>query len=149
MSKPAQMGRIAPRWIRFLVISVAALALTACGSTGPGMAQVSGKVTYNGNPVTKGTVSFQSTTPDGRNATGMIDPDGSYRLQTENPGDGALVGDYIVVISARDNPILDYIPKTPVAPKLLVPAKFENPATSGLKATVKSGSNPIDFPLKD
>src|SRR6185312_987326 len=102
------------RRLRILAVAVAALIPMACGATGPGMAQVSGKVTYNGNPVPKGTVSFQSTIPGGRNATGMIDPNGSYRLQTENPGDGALVGDYIVAIYAHDEPVLDYIPKTPV-----------------------------------
>ena len=145
----ARMGRNAPPWMRFFVVALSAMAPMACGSTGPGMAQVSGKVTYKGNPVTKGTITFQATSPGGRNATGMIDPGGYYRLQTENPSDGALVGDYVVVISARDDEVLDYIPKTPVPPKYLVPAKFEDPKTSGLKATVKSGSNPIDFELKD
>ena len=52
-----------------------------------------------------------------------------------------------MTIYAHDEPILDYIPKTPVPPKLLVPAKYEKPETSGLKATVKSGSNPINFDL--
>ncbi len=121
-----------------------------CGSSGPEMASVHGKVTYNGQPVPKGTVSFQSTAPEGgRNATGMINPDGTYTLQTENPGDGAQLGEYRVAISARDDAILDYIPKKPVPPKRLVPEKYENPDTSGLTATVKSGSNEVDFPLSD
>ena len=124
-------------------------AAIGCGSTGPGMAQVTGKVTYQGKPVPKGLVSFVATGPDGRNATGQIDESGNYRLQTENPGDGALTGDYNVSISARDDVILDYIPKKPIPPKYLAPAKYEDPAKSGLKATVKSGSNSIDFPLAD
>jgi len=140
----AARGRFA-----LFLLAVAGSIPIACGSTGPGMAQVSGKVTYQGKPVPLGTITFLTKAPDGRNATGLIGPDGSYRLQTENPGDGALIGDYNVTISARDEPVLDYIPKKPVPPKLLVPEKFEKPATSGLTAGVKGGSNPIDFNLKD
>jgi len=113
------------------------------------MAKVFGKVTYQGKPVPQGSITFQATSPGGRNATGQIDSDGNYTLQTENPGDGALLGDYIVTIYAHDEPILDYTPKVPIKPKLLVPAKYEKPETSGLKATVKAGSNPINFDLQD
>lgn len=134
---------------RLLVLACMAVAPLACGSTGPGMAPVSGKVTYNGKPVPKGSVTFASTTQGGRNATGQLDANGFYKLQTENPGDGALIGDYLVTIYAHDEPILDYIPKKPIPPKILTPTKYEKPETSGLKATVKSGSNTFDFELKD
>jgi len=130
------------------VLVIAAMVPIAC-SGGSGLSSVSGKVTYKGKPVPKGTVAFQSTKPDGRNATGAILEDGSYTLQTENPGDGALPGDYNVTISARDDVILDYQPLKPVPPKRLAPAKYEQAETSGLKATVKSGSNTINFDLTD
>lgn len=114
------------------------------------MARVRGVVTYNGQPVPKGLISFQTTAGDGRNATGLIQPDGSYELQTESPRDGALLGDYRVSVSAReDDEVLMYIPKKPVKPKLLVPQKYENPQTSGLTATVASGSNTHNFDLVD
>ena len=132
-----------------LFLAAISLTMAGCGATGPGMAQVTGKVTYQGKPVPKGTVSFVPTAPGGRNATGQIDESGNYRLQTENPGDGALTGDYSVSIAARDDVVLDYIPRKPIPPKYLAPAKYENPATSGLKATVKSGSNTVDFALTD
>jgi len=113
------------------------------------MASVRGVVTYNGQPVPKGLVSFQTVAPDGRNATGIIQPDGSYELQTENPRDGALLGEYRVSISARDDEVLMYIPKKPVPPKRLVPEKYENPQTSNLTAIVESGSNTHNFDLTD
>lgn len=144
--------RIGPRrLILTFAAPIAAIALlSGCGSSGPEMASVSGKVTYNGQPVPKGTISFQTTDPDGRNATGMIQPDGSYELQTEQPGDGALLGNYRVSISAREEEeILMYIPKKPVKPKLLIPEKYENPATSNLTAAVTSGSNTHNFELTD
>ncbi len=136
---------------RFRCLVVAAVALTAiaCGSTGPGMTQVSGKLTYQGKPVPKGLVSFVPASPGGRIATGQIDENGNYQLQTESPGDGALYGDYLVTISARDDVVLDYIPKKPVPPKYLVPARYEGPDTSGLKATVAKGAGSINFDLKD
>ncbi len=120
----------------------------ACGKSGPEMARVTGKVTYGGKPVPKGTITFIPVA-EGRNAVGALGPDGTYRLQTEQPGDGALLGDYKVTISAHDEAVLDYIPAKPVAPKLLAPAKYEDPKTSDLKATIKSGSNTIDFALTD
>jgi len=113
------------------------------------MARVSGKVTYQGKPVPKGTVSFVSTDPGRRNATGQLDQNGNYRLQTEEPDDGAELGDYQVTLYSHEEPILDYRPKVPVKAQRLVPQKYEDPKTSGLKRTVKSGSNTFDFELTD
>jgi len=131
-----------------VIAIVATFIVSGCGRSGPEHGRVSGTVTYNGKPVPKGTISFQAVDPKGRNATGAIEPDGSYTLQTEEPGDGAQLGDYRVAISAREDEVLDYIPTKPIPPKRLVPAKYESPETSELKATVKSGKNDIPFDLK-
>jgi len=114
------------------------------------MASVSGKVTYNGKPVPLGTVVFQANDPNGHNATGAIGSDGSYTLQTEKPGDGALLVDYKVSISAIEGGevALDYVPPKPIKPKRLVPEQYENPETSGLTRKVESGSNMFNFDLK-
>ena len=114
------------------------------------MAKVTGKVTYNGKPVSKGTVTFITTVEGGgRNATGEIQPDGSYKLQTEAPGDGAQLGEYKVTIYSHDDVILDYTPPKPIPPKILVPEKYEKPGTSGLTKKVERGSNTINFDLVD
>jgi hypothetical protein len=136
-----------------MAAAVVGTALGCGGSDGPEMAKVTGTVTYNGKPVTKGTISFQPTDPaNGAPANGVIE-DGSYRLQTTEPGDGARLGDYQVGIrSVEGEPDvpLDYIPKKkPAPPKSLIPQKYENPAASGLTAKVESGSNTLDFDLKD
>jgi hypothetical protein len=134
-----------------LALAAAAMALSpmACGRSGPELARVTGTVTYQGKPVPKGTVSFVSTEPGRRNATGQLDEQGNYRLQTEEPGDGAELGDFDVAIFSHDEPILDYRPKVPVKAQRLIPEKYENPKTSGLKKTVKSGSNTFNFELTD
>jgi hypothetical protein len=113
------------------------------------MATVTGKVTYKGQPVPKGTITFVTLDKNGRNATGAIQPDGSYKLQTEDPGDGAQLGEYNVTVSARDDEILDYTPPKPIPPKRLVPEKYERPQTSGLTKKVERGKNNIDIPLVD
>ena len=141
--------KAAARAAFFVATTLVATLPIACGPGGPEKASVSGKVTYQGKPVPKGTISFVPVSTTGRSATGAIQPDGSYTLQTETPRDGAQLGDYFVTISAHDEPILDYTPQKPVKPQLLAPAKYENPKTSDLKETVKSGSNTFNFDLKD
>jgi hypothetical protein len=128
--------------------SLALIAL-ACGPSGPPMGRVYGTVTYQGKPVTKGTIAFISTDPNRSNASSPIDSDGSYTLQTVEPGDGAQVGDYRVTITGKDPDALNTpLPGEPVKVKSDVPAKYENPQTSGLTATVAAGSNKIPFDLK-
>jgi hypothetical protein len=61
--------------------------------------KVSGKVTYKGEPVPKGGVTFEPVTPAGRHASGTIE-NGYYTLTTSTEGDGALPGDYRVIIVA-------------------------------------------------
>jgi hypothetical protein len=113
------------------------------------MARVTGKVSYQNKPVMKGTVTFVAASPSARNASGILDPNGYYTLQTETAGDGAQLGDYDVTIYAHDEQVLDYKPKVPVKAERRTPEKYENPKTSGLKATVKSGSNEFNFDLTD
>lgn len=133
------------------LLATIALASTplACGRTGPEMAAVSGTVTYQGKPVPKGTITFVALNSGQRNATGQLDQQGFYRLQTEEASDGAEPGDYDVTIYSHDEKILDYKPRVPIKPVILAPRKYENPKTSGLKRTVKSGSNKFDFELTD
>ncbi|HZW33526.1 MAG TPA: hypothetical protein VFF52_22595 [Isosphaeraceae bacterium] len=146
-------------WVRLVALVALAVSPLGCGESGPEMARVTGRVTYQGKPVSKGTVAFHSTDPQKRpNATGTLDPNGYYKLQTHEPGDGAQLGDYDVTIYSHDdatmniggvNIVPQYIPKTPVKPKPLTPTKYEDPKTSGLRKTVKSGSNTFDFELTD
>ncbi len=84
-----------------VVALLSALAAVGCGSSGPTMGRVSGTVTYKGKPLEKGTVTFLSTDGERPNATGPIQA-GSYTLQTTEPGDGAVVGEYKIAVSDID-----------------------------------------------
>src|SRR5262249_29072756 len=61
---------------------------------------VSGTVTYNGQPLDKGAISF--VPEKGTGATGAIE-NGSYALSTAGGGDGALPGKYKVTIMAKED----------------------------------------------
>ena len=123
---------------------------TGCGSSGPAMGRVSGTVKVNGQPLTKGTVTFISTDGNRPNATGALDSSGGYTLQTTEPGDGALVGTYKVAVSDVDasalNTAMPGMP-APVA-KSAIAKTYLDANASGLTATVAAGSNTQDFDLK-
>lgn len=126
---------------------------------------VSGKVTYKGQPLEKGEILFHLATPDPKGinngATGTIS-NGSYSLSTRSADDGAFPGEYIVTIVSLDVDMTkaqanagggvarqDDVAKANRAAKSLIPQKYGQTSTSGLKATVKESSNTIDFELTD
>lgn len=128
------------------------IALQGCGGgDGPEMASVSGTVRHKGEPVTRGTITFMPE-GEGQPATGVIGSDGSYALQTVEPGDGARLGRYkvIVITSDVDTETFDsaMLPKEMPKGTRLTPEKYEKPETSGLSAEVKSGRNSLDFDLE-
>lgn len=141
-----------PRDARLPMFLVAPLLLGApagCGpaSEHPATAPVRGKVTYRGQPVPRGTITFLSD--GGEAASAMIRTDGSYVLGTFGPADGAVHGRHKVGIIADDgDPSL--LPGSPGyrTPRDLVPKKYNNPSTSGLAADVTEDGRAIDFDLK-
>ena len=148
----------------------AVLVLFGCGDdSGLGSRyKVTGKVTYKGELVPKGTVNFipvKPPPPEGRAATGVI-KDGYYSLSTAGGEDGALPGEYNVAIVAVDIDMSSAIAKKPgelpkihegdpayqkavKAAKKLVPDKYGVSETSGLKATVGTSSKEVNFDLTD
>lgn len=127
------------------VLLLVSFVLTGCG---PSMGQVAGKVAWpDGAPATElagGQVIFESQElrTTGR---GEIDKDGGFTLRTTAEGDGVQAGEYEVAI-------VEHRPSTggeggPIAPQRL-PTKYYDFKTSGLKATVKSGTNPVTLTVE-
>lgn len=163
-----------------LVVVTALVGCLGCGKKGSDLptVPVTGKITWKGEPVVDATVSFASNVPDAKPANGKTDAQGNYSLQTYLSGtsqtDGALPGDYIVMVTKFDsgNPqkptaeeaakqatetqrALENVVKTgqPTgmqgAPTLVTPAKYQT-KESPLKATVKKGEkNEFNFTLED
>jgi hypothetical protein len=124
--------------------------LVGCGSgedPHPATVSVQGKVTYQGQPVPKGTITFQPA--GGRPAVGEIKPDGTYRLSTFGEMDGAIPGAHKVMILANTGDPTK-MPSSPgyVVPKDLVPRKYASPETSGLEVNVSKDKASYDFDLK-
>jgi hypothetical protein len=93
-------------------------------------APVKGTVTFKGKPLTKGRVVFE---PDGagKEASGEIQPDGSFVLTTYQKDDGAVIGTHHVSIITNE--------KT-------VPAKYGSGNTSKIEIEVSQGK--ADYPIE-
>ena len=145
---------------------VASAVLLACGVAGCGddgfgrRYPVSGSVTFDGEPLPEGSITFTPEDPAGRVASGMI-IDGSYRLTTVDREDGALPGRYKVSITADQADLSeakavaeagggaamreDLVGKAPRTS--LIPPRYNLSATSGLEAQVEERNNSFDFAL--
>jgi hypothetical protein len=122
-----------------LLLALTCVAALGCGSELP--STVSGKVTLDGAPLTKGTVTF-APQGEGRIAYGEIDSSGNYTVRTLND-QGMQVGEYNVTIIATGE-----APASDIPPPLLTPAKYANAQTSGFTASVKPGPNTFNFALE-
>jgi hypothetical protein len=90
--------------LKSLTVMIALLgACSGCGTSAGNAAliPVKGKVTYKGQPLTKGRVTFESQ-DSGKRSTGKLEADGTFVLSTYTQGDGVVAGDYTVIITDVD-----------------------------------------------
>ena len=129
------------------------VAVAGCG--GVPMAQVKGTVKYDGKPLKSGTIRFEA--PGVKPATGKIVDGEIVELTTFKANDGVPVGNHKVAVWALEeaasavvaNPGESKTGANYMAGKSLIPAIYNDPATSGLTAEVKSGAgNTVAFELK-
>lgn len=119
---------------RFGICALLFAGANGCGGSGP--VPVKGIVRLNGEPLAHASVTFIAQDEGGRDATGTTDAKGVFQLSTFKPGDGALRGNYKVVIQAatvvegsaatqeeamraKSKPLAD--PKSRVAPRFSQP----------------------------
>ncbi len=117
-------------------------AFVGCGGT---QGRVSGHVTLDGQPLTKGDISF-APAGEGVAATGQINSRGNYSLMVGTSAD-IPPGSYRVTVVAVE-PVAPTPENPEPLPNLLTPKKYGNAATSDLTAEVKVGSNTFNFDLK-
>ena len=116
-------------------------------------ARVHGKVTYKGQPVPEASLVFVPV-DGGPSGQANADKSGSYALRTYASGDGAVVGDHKVMITAMTNPGAampeDSKAGGPMGAVSIIPQRYSDLQKSGLKATVKPKvDNEINFELTD
>lgn len=144
--------KVVRRRHRRLVSILIIASLPGCGPSGPQPVEVTGKVTYNGEPA-QAMVTF---VPDGggeieRPAKGETDEAGRFALSTLAANDGAFPGRYRVsVLPAEPPPMPGPDGSFPSWYKSPFPRKYGNPATSDFTAEVKEGAeNDFTFALTD
>ena len=125
-----------------LVAGLALFCLAVCGcqkssTTVPVKGQV---LLADGSPAQGGTVEFRTTDEEGNtvNASGQIEPDGSFQLSTFAPHDGVLPGKHQAILlnpSAGEG-------ESPAAVAIF-PRKYESYDTSGLEFAVDPGSSEV------
>jgi hypothetical protein len=109
---------------------VALVLLGAGGCGGETFFPVSGKVVYkDGTPVSAGLVIFEPVSQK-ISARGEIQADGSFQLGTRKDNDGALEGDYKVLIAPPPLPEEGKRRRSPVHPK------YQSLESTPLKFTV-------------
>jgi hypothetical protein len=132
-------------------------AFAGCSGSGlSGTAPVTGKVTYNGQPVEGAVVSFLGEGEGARVATAISGAGGAYELMTVDE-EGAMPGKYAVTVTKSEAAVgasqsMEEAAKSlapPPVAKELLPAKYGDPAQTPLKFDVKAGANTIDLALTD
>lgn len=165
--------------VLFLLFSISAI---GCGNSDrPSLANASGKVTLDGQPVAQATVTFVPV-DGGRPSTAITDAQGQYTMNSFDDAQGAIVGDHNVSVMKIDGPGAQ-LPEQADDPtagggdesatgenslspaigeadgrqsqsdsdqiNYLVPAKYMDATTSGLKISVPaSGSDSLDIVLQ-
>ncbi len=153
---------------RFFRPALLLLAAAGCGPSGPPLAAVSGRVTLDGKPLAFKTVRFvpEAGVP-GQGAGATTAADGGFALIAVRPGavtdtPGTPPGAYRVVVTEPMFPIdappaADGDAPAPAIgapgtgprkrPAVAVPARYANPDSTPLRATVAEGGSTVDLEL--
>ena len=129
-------------------VFVVALMLGGCSSANREPTfKVSGDVQIDGKPLTNGMVVFM---PDkGQAAKGVINPDGTFKLGTYTVDDGAVAGQFKVMVISPDRSKMQGGAADLERPlPSLIPARYGSTSTSGLAFEVTpTDSNVAQFAL--
>jgi hypothetical protein len=129
--------------MRVFTLAVVALAAVGCG--GGNTAPVNGRVKFkDGSDVSVlagHTVTFE-TDADRMSGCGDIQADGTFKITTFAPNDGALIGAHRISITPPEPP-----PDAPL-PKPIVHPKYKDYGTSGLTVEIKPGTNSVELELE-
>ena len=119
--------------VRALVVLALMVLQAGCSrDTTPKTYPVQGKVVYKGSqqPLTQGTVLFESVSEPKVQASGELQPDGSFELASDLGKPGTVPGEHRVLIQP---------PFMETGQKPILQKRFTSYATSKLRATVNPG----------
>jgi hypothetical protein len=127
--------------------------ISGCGGGGKPSGTVSGTVTYKGEPLPQGRVTFYG--PNNQVASALIEEGGKYTATKVPLGEVKVAVDTppapskAAIKAAKDKRRFERgVPIVLPENTISIPKKYENPELSGLSLTVKAGSQSYDIPLK-
>lgn len=138
-------------WTRLLAstaIATFACAFSGCGGSEFNLVPVTGKVTFADPAVLQAEIKTINFVPKelggggkgGKAANGNIQDDGTFKLMTMVPDDGAFPGDYRVEI---------HVFKTYRGREVMIDPKYDKAGTTPLTATIKEGDkNHFEFTVE-
>ncbi len=152
-------------WARFSVAAIPlllAISLAGCTAGRSNEATLSGSVSYKGQPVTGGSITFHPVA-GGAPYPGILKPDGSFSfggvpigqmevaIETESVKSmpGASGSPYHMPGGGKPNQQMPNVDTSNMPTYVKIPAKYANPKTSGLTVNVKAGSHKVNFDLTD
>jgi hypothetical protein len=124
LRKSAMMGL---RNVASLMVLVTVLAMAGCGSSGPEIAYVEGRITMDGKPLADATVVF--VPENGRPSGATTDQDGNYVLNFAQGRKGALPGSSTVRIMTMRDAGQDENGQTVPGRKETVPSQYNVEST--------------------
>ncbi|MCR4415884.1 MAG: carboxypeptidase-like regulatory domain-containing protein [Thermoguttaceae bacterium] len=126
------------------MLALASLAVCGCGrETG----NVSGRVTFQGKPVTDARIMF-SDPEYGTYFTAPLDANGRFEMRSAE-GPGLWVGPYKVTILPKiEDPPIGPAPPPKPRPGPNIPAKYRDPKTTPLSVEVQEKNEPFNFDLE-
>jgi len=132
--------------------------LAGCGRRPPALAEVSGTVTLDGEPLARGTLTFEAAGL--RPATAQILDGRIIEATTRRSNDGVPVGHQRIAVFSREEPHAAPADRSQrrgppgttrfpasMAGQSLLPARYNDPATSGLSAIIQPGHNTLSLTL--
>jgi hypothetical protein len=143
------------------VFAMFALLVVGCGPS-QRLGNVSGTVTYQGEPIKNGAIVFE--VPGARPATGKIVDGQITEVTTFEKGDGVPVGMANISVTATDAPEGSAAPgpnstdpgtQTDMSNYMgmgaesIIPPHYNDPASSGLSWDIKAGDNTLTLDLKE
>jgi hypothetical protein len=133
----------------YVLAAAISFQFAGCGQSGPELADVTGTITLDGQPLPKVGVVFRPVGPGASPSYGGTNKEGKYTLLYSQDKKGAMPGEYEV-----DLEVTRYT-KSEIEqmkaegneppPPVTIPKKYRQSGV--LKATVKPGPNTIDFAL--
>lgn len=135
------------RWHDGAAVLLLTVFLTGCGG---GLCPVEGQVVWkDGTPARElaGSQVIFDLPEKQTSARGTVQADGSFRLTTNKPDDGALAGEYKVLLIEVGRKPLGGPDSTELAPGL-IDARYAGPSTTDLRATVASGGGKVTLTVE-